>query len=238
MIKGIGFDLEGTVVDIEEAHHKAHLKVCQEVGLNISLDKAIDEIPYFIGGPDTAIMAEIYKQGNKSLSPEDMLKLDKEFYRNYLNFLDISPRKEFLDFLGTIKDMGLDSSIGSLTAIEYAHLLLEKSGLYEHFHKSKIVLNEDVEHLKPAPDVFLETANRMQIHPKEQLVFEDSPNGVIAGREAGSLVVGMPVYSSPNVIIPLIQNGACRLFYDWREINAVALIDNLNNTIKKLKGGI
>jgi len=235
MIKGIGFDFEGTVVNVEEAHHKAHLEVCQKVGLDISFDEAIKKIPHFIGGPDSSIIAEIYELGDKSLSSKEMLKLDKQFYKKYLNSLDISPRPGFLDFLETIKKKNIDYAIGSLTATEDANLLFEKTSLYEYFPKSKIVLKEHVKNLKPFPDVFLETAKRMQILPENQLVFEDSPNGVLAGKKAGSFVVGMPVYKLPNVIMPLIQNGVCRLFYDWREINVVALINNLNKELLNLK---
>ena len=81
--------------------------------------------------------------------------------------------------------------------------------------------------MKPAPDVFLETARRMGIDPKNQLVFEDSPNGVRAAIAAGSRAIGMPVVIRGSAVAALVDAGAARIFFDWREINASALITNL-----------
>lgn len=39
LIRGIAFDLEGTVVDVESAHHNGHLSAAKEFGLVISLDE-------------------------------------------------------------------------------------------------------------------------------------------------------------------------------------------------------
>ncbi|MCP6105977.1 HAD family phosphatase, partial [Klebsiella pneumoniae] len=45
---------------------------------------------------------------------------------------------------------------------------------------------------KPAPDIFLEAANRLQVTPAEAAIFEDSRAGVQAGKAGGfKLVVGI-----------------------------------------------
>ncbi len=55
-----------------------------------------------------------------------------------------------------------------------------------------IVSSEDVEHGKPAPDIFLEAARRLGGWPSECLVFEDAPAGVEAALAAGMQVVAIP----------------------------------------------
>ena len=52
-----------------------------------------------------------------------------------------------------------------------------------------IVTGMDVEHGKPAPDIFLEAARRLGADPARCLVVEDSQNGVNAGLAAGMKVV-------------------------------------------------
>jgi beta-phosphoglucomutase-like phosphatase (HAD superfamily) len=48
-----------------------------------------------------------------------------------------------------------------------------------------IVTADDVEHAKPAPDVYLEAARRMRVKPDRVVVFEDSDEGLEAARLAG-----------------------------------------------------
>jgi beta-phosphoglucomutase-like phosphatase (HAD superfamily) len=47
-----------------------------------------------------------------------------------------------------------------------------------------IVTADDVEHAKPAPDVYLEAARRMRVSPERVIVFEDSNEGLEAAHAA------------------------------------------------------
>ncbi|MFH0751567.1 MAG: HAD family phosphatase [Chloroflexota bacterium] len=60
-----------------------------------------------------------------------------------------------------------------------------------------IVSSDDVARGKPAPDVYLEAARRLDVVPARCLVIEDSRNGVLAGRAAGMRVVLVPNASVP-----------------------------------------
>lgn len=51
---------------------------------------------------------------------------------------------------------------------------------------------EDVPRVKPAPDLFLLAAVRLGVEPPACIVFEDSPNGIRAAREAGMRCVAVP----------------------------------------------
>ena len=62
---------------------------------------------------------------------------------------------------------------------------------------SAIVSSDDVAAGKPAPDVYVEAARRLEVEPARCLVVEDSYNGVVAGRAAGMCVVLVPNPSVP-----------------------------------------
>jgi HAD superfamily hydrolase (TIGR01509 family) len=72
---------------------------------------------------------------------------------------------------------------------------LSATGLTNRFEV--VVSSDEVEHGKPAPDVYLEVARRLQVDPADCLVVEDSRNGVLAGKAAGMTVVHVPNASVP-----------------------------------------
>ncbi len=226
------FDLEGNAVNVEGAHHEGHLATAREFNLVLTLDEALARIPHFIGGPDEAVCKDIYallsQNAQESTSPDELLERDKYYYEHFLSTMDIKPRPGFVDVFRMLKLAGYRMTIGSLTPQKQAEVLLERSGLGDLFGTSNIVLKEHVQHPKPAPDVFQKTAEIMGVHPHEQLVWEDSPRGGRAAIAAGSLWIGMPVVIRPATVSALVEAGCSRVFYDWREIDMIALLDNLN----------
>jgi HAD superfamily hydrolase (TIGR01509 family) len=67
-------------------------------------------------------------------------------------------------------------------------MALEATGLVVFF--DTFVCADDVEHPKPAPDMFLLAAERMNVEPKRCLVIEDTVLGTLAAKAAGMDVVG------------------------------------------------
>ena len=66
-----------------------------------------------------------------------------------------------------------------------------------------VITDEDVTHSKPDPEGYLLAANRLGLPIEECYVFEDSLNGLRAGRDAGAVVVGIATTSPRSVIEPL-----------------------------------
>ncbi len=71
----------------------------------------------------------------------------------------------------------------------------------------------EIKHGKPAPDLFLIAARRLEAAPERCLIFEDSPVGVEAGRAAGMFTIAVP---DPNMD-PQAYRGAHQI------------LDNLND---------
>lgn len=226
-IKGLAFDLEGTAVDAEAAHHKGHIATAAEFGLVMTFDEALTNIPHLIGGPREKVCEEILNLLNVKAPLEEIVARDEFHYERLLAGMSINHRPGFIDFCRIASRLGLKLAIGSVTPAKHAEILLERSGIGKFFGEENIVLREHVKNEKPAPDVFLKTAEIMGINPKEQLVFEDSPRGVKAAIAAGSKVIAMPVIIRGSTVRALIDAGAIRIFFDWREINLPALIENI-----------
>ncbi len=63
-----------------------------------------------------------------------------------------------------------------------------------------IVMGEDVERLKPHPDIFLEAARRLGIPPAECCVIEDAVNGVQAAKAAGMRCIAVTTSFSAETL--------------------------------------
>jgi HAD superfamily hydrolase (TIGR01509 family) len=85
--------------------------------------------------------------------------------------------------------IGLPSCVASSGAHDKIRRSLELTGLLERFD-GRIFSATDVEHGKPAPDLFLRAAATMGAEPSRCVVVEDAPAGVQAGRAAGMTVLG------------------------------------------------
>lgn len=230
-IKAIAFDLEGTVVDVENVHHQAHLLSAKDIGLDLSLEEGFVLIPYFIGGPDEKAAEEIANlAGKKGIFADKnyILAQKKKHYNRLLGEIEIKPRPGFVDFFQIVKKMGIKCTIGSLTNRDQALVLLERSGIGKLFGYDNIVLREDIQNQKPAPDVWIATAKKANVEPAQQLVFEDSPRGIRGAVKIGAYCIGMPVYNRPDTIHDLVKEGAQRIFFCWSEINPHNLLKNIN----------
>ena len=56
----------------------------------------------------------------------------------------------------------------------------------------EVVTADDVSVGKPAPDVYLEAASRLEVAPEKCVAFEDAPSGIMAAQTAGMQVVAVP----------------------------------------------
>jgi beta-phosphoglucomutase-like phosphatase (HAD superfamily) len=225
---GIAFDFEGAVVDVEPCHHGAHIvSALKEAGLNMTNEDFHRYIEHFIGGPDDEVAEDIARLAadiaritggpEVKVDSKNILARKRSEYDNSISDFPIQPREGYLDFIKEIKQRGYPFSLGSLTERAYAENLLVNSGLFEIFGNSyqRIVLREDVENAKPAPDVWIETSKRMGVNKANQIVVEDSPRGIKGAMEIGAYCIGMPVYDKLKVRQDLREAGARHVFTNW-----------------------
>jgi len=231
-VKGIGLDLEGTLINIERAHHEAHLRVLRDYGICLSLEEAIRKFPRFIGGPDEALHRDeiapyIKEKTGKDCDVSELLQRKKKYYSEILPQLSVELRPGVKEAIKWFKKKGYGIVIGSVTDKYQAWPLLEKTGLLKLIGEEHIILRQDVDRPKPDPEVWQKAAQKLGIGTKELLVFDDSPGGMETAHQAGCLAVAMPVFYKPTVLNRLINAGAFRIFWDWREINLPALMENI-----------
>ena len=92
---------------------------------------------------------------------------------------------------------------------------LGHTGLWDRF-EGRIFSATEVEHGKPAPDLFLHAAASMGWEPADCAVVEDSP----AGRRRPALSAGMTVFGYAGTTPAAPAEGA-RVFTDMAELPAL-----------------
>jgi beta-phosphoglucomutase len=225
IILGIAFDLEGTIVDLEMAHHNAHIKAAASVGIHLSWQEAFERIPSFVGGPDEAVADEIASLANKKVSLDEILYAKKRYFEEDLQQnVNIFPREGFLEFANWVKSLGLKLSIGTVTNTIMAKFLFQRAGLSQVFDEVNIIAREDISDPKPAPDVYIATARKMKIPPEKQLVFEDSLVGVKSALSARCRVIAMPTLRLPVFIQSLYHEGAEAVFETWSNLEIYSFV--------------
>jgi putative hydrolase of the HAD superfamily len=90
------------------------------------------------------------------------------------------------------KENGLQVAIGSSSPHSWVDEHAKRLGIFDYF--DHIVCQDDVlsGRSKPYPDIFLKALDQLDVQKDAAVVFEDSPNGVLAARRAGIFVVGVP----------------------------------------------
>jgi HAD superfamily hydrolase (TIGR01509 family) len=177
------FDCDGVLVDSEPLSMRADVMLLQRFGISISEAEAHHR---FVGTTFQAMLdlmaAEYGTQFPPGLHAVKNAMVD-DLYRAELK---IVPGIE--DVLHKVGSLGLKASIGSNSPKARVELAVSLTGIASHFQR--IVSFEDVDHGKPAPDIFLKAARLAGFAPADCLVVEDSVTGVTAALAAGMQVVG------------------------------------------------
>ena len=105
----------------------------------------------------------------------------------------------------TFFDKGIRLAVASSSYPEQIESNLKLAGMREYF--DAVVSGKEVKHGKPAPDIFLLAAERIHCTPETCYVFEDSENGIRAGKAAGCTAIMIPDVLAPSEEIKKFVDG-------------------------------
>jgi len=178
LIKAVIFDFDGTIIDTETPWFEIYRTVLKE---DYNFDLALEEFVKIVGTTNGTLFDFI----DQSLdSPMDRRLFKEKTHSYYLNIKnDLPLRDGFLETLHRIKDNGLKLAIASSSHREWIVGFLDKYELTDYF--PIIRSSEDVEEVKPNPDLYIKTIEALGIEPHEAVAVEDSVNGSLAAIRAG-----------------------------------------------------
>lgn len=190
-IKGLIFDLDGTLADTMPLHLKGWKIACKKFGAHI--DTAF--LRKHTGTPGWIIAEEIIKNCklNGSVTVDQLINEKLiEFFKVQHLVKPILPVVEIVKKYHNVLPM----SVGTGGHRESVERTLEITGLQKYFNI--IITANDVENFKPHPETFLKCAGLMKIKPEFIEVFEDGDLGIEAAHNAGMIVTDVRSWYDSN----------------------------------------
>ena len=211
------FDCDGVLIDSETIAHEVELEAMKRFGL------LFDSAAYKARFQGLAVkdwgaaLDEHYRAERGAPLPSGFIEsLSGEITRRIL--ADIRPITGAVDAARAFRG---SKAIASSSPRHELHGKVRSLGLWDVFD-GHIYSGDDVARGKPAPDLFLLSAERLRVSPSRCVVIEDSVNGVNAGVAAGMTVwgfVGGP-HCLPDQGQRLTDAGAGQVFLHMADVRA------------------
>jgi HAD superfamily hydrolase (TIGR01509 family) len=185
-IRALIFDFDGLILDTEHPTFQAWHEIYEEHGCAIPLDEW--EAALGTTGESFDPCARLEALTGRVIDREAVQER-RRGRRDELMALEVV-LPGVVDYISDALRLGLRLGVASSSSHEWVCGHLERLELHHHFHC--ISCSDDVEQVKPHPELYLRTAAALGVQPDDVIVFEDSPNGVRAAKAAGMYCVAVP----------------------------------------------
>jgi HAD superfamily hydrolase (TIGR01509 family) len=202
------FDCDGVLVDSEHLSISLDAELLAELGWPMPESEIVER---FVGRTEAAMRAEIEAHLGRDIGAEW-----DAFAERYVRLFDeeLQAVDGIAEAVDTIQAAGFLTCVASSGGHAKIRRNLALTGLAGRFG-DRIFSGEDVEHGKPAPDLFLHASAAMGVAPARCAVVEDSRHGVAAARAAGMTAFGYGGGVTPGAAL---EGPATTVFGDMREL--------------------
>lgn len=191
MKRGAIFDMDGTLFDTEKLYRQAWLDVAIEFGEEKNYD-----LPTAVSGTNLdeytlKILKSFYPNIDAEKYIARVLEVAREVSeRNLELMLGV---EEILEFF---KAAGVKMVVASSAPVEVIEKNLTRKNLRGYFED--VVGGDSVKNGKPAPDIFLLAAKKINLPSSECYIFEDSFNGIRSAASSGGVAIMIPDTIQPT----------------------------------------
>ncbi len=219
MIRALVFDFDGLVFDSETHEYAVIRDIFREHGAELPLEVW----GTCVGTHSGAFDAHAYLEEcvGRPLDREEIARLRRERFHERIEREGALTGVEAC--LEAARAMGLRIGLASSSRREWVLGQLSRLGLLPCFEAVRTA--DDVEHVKPDPELYLSVLDALGVAPAEAVAFEDSPNGALAARRAGMRVVVVP-----NSVTAALEFGEHDLWLESLEVELATLLVRLAET--------
>lgn len=182
--KVVLLDIDGTLIDSNDAHANAWVDVGREFGYDI----AFDHVRRLIGMGGDKVLPELTGLEEESPEGERMLARRGEIFREkYLPHL--APFDGARELLERMAADGLKLVVATSASEKDLQGLLRQAGIEDLIDKA--ANSDDAEESKPAPDIVEAALEHGKVGADEAIMIGDTPYDVGAARRAGVRIIGL-----------------------------------------------
>jgi HAD superfamily hydrolase (TIGR01509 family) len=189
MLQALIFDFDGLILDTETPE----VLVWQDIYREHGFELPTDEWAKTVGGYGISNFDPATHLADLSSGKLDPAELRIRYRRESDALIHAKPiQPGVLEIIEEAQREGLKIAIGSSSSHAWVDAHVKRLGLCAYFHD--IICSDDVPpgRTKPNPDIYLKVLERLAVRNDAAVVFEDSPNGVLAAQRANIFVVAVP----------------------------------------------
>lgn len=221
------FDMDGTLVDNMRFHTEAWGRMLAENNVEMN---AHDFLVKTAGKTNREIMPTIFD----GISDERIAELGERKETLYRE-LFLEHRKAVggaLEFLETARNLGVKMAVATAAPVGNVEFILDGLDLRRFFQA--VTTAADIENGKPDPEIFLKSAEKLNVEPRHCLVFEDAIGGFEAAHRAGMRSIGI---ATVNSIEEILQHASVvEAHADFTNLTPQALIEKYMPGARSSKG--
>jgi HAD superfamily hydrolase (TIGR01509 family) len=173
------FDCDGVLVDSEPLSVSVLIDAMRDVGVEMSEE---DVYSRFLGKSLATLVDTLETEFDVFIDQVFLDRIRNDLYDRFRH--ELKPIDRIAE---TLDALAVPRCVASSSQLERIRLSLGVTGLLERL-EPHIFSASMVKRGKPAPDLFLYAAEQMGVAPKDCIVIEDSPAGIMAARAAGMTV--------------------------------------------------
>lgn len=210
-IKAVIFDMDGLMFDTEHLAADGWQKAAKELGFTIGEDKLC-----LLRGISPAQCRELFIKwyGDGRIYDEGR-KIRVAYVQQTIRDQGIPVKPGLTALFAYLKENHYQKAIATSSSRETTLWYFEMANIPFDFDRS--VCGAEVTACKPAPDVFLKSAEVLGLAPAECVVLEDSFNGVRASAAAGCHTIMIPDIQQPTPEIRNMCDAVCKSLQDVPE---------------------
>jgi beta-phosphoglucomutase len=185
------WDLDGTLIDSADYHFESWLEALKPE--NRSLTR--EQFAATFGQRNDRILAGWL---GPDADPELALRIadrKERAYRRFIRERGLTPLPGADACLMRLNEQGWKQAIASSAPRLNVEVVIDVLGWQPYF--GALVSGEDVQHGKPDPEVFLQAATLLGVHPANCVVIEDAAAGVEAAKRGGMRSIGVGAAAAP-----------------------------------------